>query len=97
MAIDDFANCFANKVSADVDKVKEVGEDEWKSFLNWWHDQTTETKGVIGLIATYGGGKLAAFLGVAVGDMVAAGLVLFLGGASWEILISSAVECGSQL
>lgn len=97
MAIDDFASCFAGKVSGDVDKVKELGEDGWKSFIAWWNGLSTETKAVIGIIATYGGSKLAALLGVALGDMVAGGVILFLGGASWEILISAAIDCSGQL
>lgn len=97
MAIDDFASCYAGKVSADVDKVKAVGEDGWKSLISWWNSLSTETKAVIGIIATYGGSKLAALLGVAVGDMVAGGVILFLGGASWTILIESAIDCSGQL
>src|SRR5262245_49263038 len=96
MAIDEFANCFANKVGADVDKVKDVGEDGWKTFVDWWNGLSGETKAVIGVIATYGGAKLAALLGVAVGDMVAGGVILFLGAASWTILVESAVDCSSQ-
>ena len=97
MAIDEFANCFANKVSVDVEQVKNVGEDGWRSLVSWWEGLSGTSKLVIGAIATYGGGKLAALLGVAVGDMVAGAVILFLGGVSWEILISSAVECSSQL
>jgi type IV secretory pathway VirB2 component (pilin) len=97
MAIDEFATCFANKVGADVDQVKNIGADGWKRLVDWWNGLSGPTKAVIGAIAAYGGTKLAALLGLAVGDMVAGGIVLFLGGASWEILISSAVDCSSQL
>jgi hypothetical protein len=97
MSFDDFASCYANKVSTDVDKVKEFGEDNWKKFTDWWHNQSDLTKGVIGAIAKYGGDKVAAFIGAALGDVVAAGLTLFAGGASWEILIQSAVECADRM
>jgi hypothetical protein len=97
MAIDEFANCFANKVSADVDAVKAIGEDGWKKFVDWWNGLSGTTKAVITAIATYGGSKLAALLGAALGDVIAGGVIAFLGGASWEILISAAVDCYSQL
>jgi hypothetical protein len=97
MAIDDFANCFANKVSADVEAVKNIGEDGWKKFVDWWNGLSDLTKKFIEKIATYGGTALAAFLGVELGDMIAGGVIAFLGGASWESLISAAVDCSSQL
>jgi NaMN:DMB phosphoribosyltransferase len=97
MAFDDFASCYANKVSADVDKVKEVGEENWKKFADWWHGLSDISKAVILAIAAYGGAKIAALIGAAVGDVVAGALILFAGGASWEILIQSAVECSDQM
>lgn len=97
MAIEDFANCFANKTGADVEEVKKVGADEWRKLVDWWNSLSAPTKVVIGAIATYGGTKLAALLGVAVGDMVAGAVVLFLGGMAWASLINSAVECAGEL
>lgn len=97
MPIDEFANCFANKTGADVDAITNVGEDGWRTLVNWYNSLSAPTKLVIGAIATYGGTKLAALLGVAVGDMVAGAVILFLGGVAWEVLIDSAVECAGQL
>lgn len=97
MAIEDFANCFATKTGADVDEVIKLGDEGWGKLVTWWNGLSGPTKAVIGAIAAYGGTKLAALLGLAVGDMVAGGVILFLGGMSWTFLIDSAVECSSQL
>jgi len=97
MAIDEFADCFANKVSADVDSVKRLGAEEWKKLADWWHSLSDIDKAVILAIATYGGSKIAALLGLALGDVIAGAAIAFAGGASWEILFNAAVECEGQL
>jgi hypothetical protein len=97
MSFDDFASCYANKVSTDVDKVKEFGEDNWKKFTDWWNSQSDINKAVMLAIASYEGAAIAALVGAALGDVVASGLILFAGGASWEVLIQSAVECSGQM
>lgn len=95
--MDDFANCFASKVSTDVDTVKKLGEDEWKKVADWWHSLSDIDKAVILAIAGYGGGKIAALLGATVGDVIAGGLIAFAGGMAWESLFNAAIECESKL
>ncbi len=97
MAIDEFANCFANKVYTDADTVKKLGAEEWKKLADWWHSLSDIDKAVILAIAAYGGSKIAALLGAALGDVIAVAAVAFAGGASWEILFNAAVECEGQL
>jgi predicted Abi (CAAX) family protease len=101
MSVEDFANCYANGVSGDVDtivnQVNSVGgSDTVKAIASWWSSLPSSVQAVVTFIAGYGGAKLGPWITAAVGASASELVILFLGGASWEILISNIVSCAEK-
>jgi hypothetical protein len=92
MAIEDFANCYVNKVGGDVDLVIEacqkIGIDNIRAIVA---AAAAAGLGAMTLLALEA--WVAANLGIAAWE----GIVLLLGAASWGAILDGFVSCVGQL
>jgi hypothetical protein len=106
MAIEDFAECYANRVETTVDAViddlKKLGVDGIRRFLSWFRSLDDTGQKLFFAMAT--SIAIPVFLGAlkliftrTVGPVAAAALIGLLGGASWALLVRSFIECEDRL
>jgi len=101
MAIDDFANCYANHVGTTVDAViddlRSIGSDQMTKFLVWFRGLGDADRALVLFLAGSLVSVLLKILNKAVGQTAAAGIVALLGGASWALLVKSCLDCEGSL
>ena len=101
MAIEEFAQCYAERVGTTVDAVIDdmvrLGEANIRVFLTWWRGLSEADRALVTLLAGIANGVLLKILTRSVS--VAAGTLLigFLGGASWVLLVRSFLDCEPRL
>jgi hypothetical protein len=92
MAIEDFANCYVNKVGGDVDlvvqAVQQIGVDNIRAIIA---AAGAAGLGVMTLVA------LEAWIVANLGIAAWQGIVLLLGAASWGAILDGFVSCVGQL
>ncbi|HSS11630.1 MAG TPA: hypothetical protein VLL25_17215 [Acidimicrobiales bacterium] len=96
MAIEDFANCYGNRVGGDVDTIldacKKIGVDDIRALV--------AAASAVGLGTWLSGITLAALEAYIVATLGVAAwqaLVLLLGAVAWSILIDAFIHCVDQL
>jgi hypothetical protein len=104
MSAEAYGTCIANKIGGDVDTVvgaiRHASEDAWRAFITWFRGLGDADRALFLAALSIGAGIvvkiLEAVLG-AVGEEIAAGLVILLGIAAWAAIIDALVECEPQL
>lgn len=101
MSVDDFANCYANRVGTTVDAViddlRKIGEDDLKQFLTWFRGLGDADRALVLFLAGTLTSVLLKICTKAVGQTAAAGIIALLGGASWALLVKSFADCEDQI
>lgn len=102
MAIEDFAECYANRVETTVDAViddlRKLGVDEIRSFLAWFRRQDdVKQRLFIAIFGIAGAAAVKVILTKIFGQVAAIALGGLLAGASWALLVRSFIECEDRL
>ncbi|WP_428338698.1 hypothetical protein [Mycobacterium sp.] len=101
MSVDDFGNCFANKIGTTVDAIiddlKKLGADGIQAVVNWWNNLDANSRGLVTVLAPFATTTLGVILTKALNATTAGALIAFLGGASWALLMKSFADCVGQL
>lgn len=101
MAIEDFANCYANRVGTTVDAViadlQSIGAQGVRSVVDWWNSLDANSRQLVTVLATFATTTLGVILTKALNATLAAALIAFLGGASWTLLVLAFNECSNLL
>jgi hypothetical protein len=96
MAIEDFANCYANRVGADVDTIiepiKNIGADNIRALA-----AAAAASGMLAWLSAVSLAALEAYIVAMLGVTVWQALVLLLGAVAWSILIDAFIHCVDQL
>ncbi|HEU4893507.1 MAG TPA: hypothetical protein VFT47_18255 [Vicinamibacterales bacterium] len=101
MAIEQFAECYAERVGTTVDAIIDdmvsFGETNIRAVIAWWRGLSEKQQKLVTKVAEAAAGVLEKILTRAVGVAAATLLIGFLGGASWALLILSFMDCESLL
>jgi hypothetical protein len=97
MAIDDFASCMGNRVTADVDEIKKLGESGWKQLIDWWKAIPDWFKYYLTWVAGANKERLGKAITAIFGAEAWEVVTILLGAVAWGVLIDSAIECEGQL
>lgn len=106
MAIEDFAECYANRVGTTVDAViddlKKLGVDGIHRFLSWFRSLDDTGQKLFLALATSvivpaGLGAVKLVLNKTVAPVAGAAIGGLLAGASWALLVRSFIECENRL
>jgi hypothetical protein len=96
MAIEDFANCYANRVGADVDTIvepiKNIGADNIRALV-----AAASAAGLGAWLSAVSLAALEAYVVATLGVTIWEALVLLLGAVAWSILIDAFIHCANQL
>jgi len=101
MGIEEFAQCYADRVGTTVDAVREdvsrLGAETIQAFLAWWRGLSEADRALVTLLASIANGVLLKILTRSVGAVAGGALIALLGGASWALLVRSFLDCESRL
>ncbi|MER9228289.1 hypothetical protein NKI39_22150 [Mesorhizobium sp. M0664] len=101
MAIEEFAECYAEHVGTTVDAVindlRQLGADNIRAFVSWFRGLSEADRALVGIVASTATGVLLKILTKGVGEFIGVCLVGLLGGASWALLVRSCIDCEERL
>ncbi|MFI6598368.1 hypothetical protein ACIBHX_19090 [Nonomuraea sp. NPDC050536] len=101
MAVQEFGECYAMRVGTTVDAIiddlNRAGADGIKRFLAWWRGLSDADRALVTLLAGIATSVLLKVLTKAVSQVLGMCILGLLGGASWALLIKSAVDCEPKL
>ncbi len=101
MAVQEFAQCFSVHVEKTVDQiiadVNQLGEDNLRSFLTWFRGLSDADRALFLAVAGIANSVLLKILTKAVGQTIAMGILGFVAGTSWTLLVLAFLECGDRL
>ncbi|WP_214317322.1 hypothetical protein [Nonomuraea sediminis] len=101
MAVQEFGECYAERVGTTVDSIiddlNRAGAEDIKRFLTWWRSLSDADRALAGILASIATAVLLKVLTKAVSQVLGMCILGLLGGASWVLLIKSAVECEPRL
>lgn len=96
MAVEDFANCYVNRVGGDVDTVitavEKIGVDAIRNIV-----AAALAAGATVTVTALAGAALEAYIVATFGISAWEGIVLLLGAASWAAIIDGFIHCAGQL
>jgi hypothetical protein len=96
MAIEDFANCYANRVGGDVDTIldacNKIGVDDIRALV-----AAASAAGLGVWLTGITMAALEAYIVVTLGVTAWQAIVLLLGAVAWSILIDGFIHCADQL
>jgi hypothetical protein len=101
MAIEEFAECYAERVGTTVDFVindlRQLGADNIRSFLSWYRSLSEADRALVNTLAGVASAVVLKILTKAVGEFVGVCLIGLLGAASWALLVRSCIDCEGRL
>jgi hypothetical protein len=101
MPLEEFGNCYANRVGTTVDAITEelhsLGADGVRAVVDWWRNLDADSRSLVQVLAGFATTTLGIILSKALNQTTAKALILFLGGASWVLLMRSFADCVDQL
>lgn len=101
MSVQQFAECYSGHVEKTVDQVladiQQLGEDALRAFLSWFRALSDADRALFLAVAGIANAVLLKILNKAVGEVIAVGIIAFVGGASWALLARAFLDCGSLL
>jgi hypothetical protein len=97
MAIEDFGNCYAQRVGTTVDAIiddlRRIGEDNIRRLVDWWANLNDSSKDLIKVVTPVATAVLSVMLTKLLNVQAAVAIIAVLGGASWALLIISFTDC----
>jgi hypothetical protein len=102
MAIEEFAECYAEHVgttvAAVIDDLRQLGADNIRAFVSWYRGLSDADRSLVNVLAAgIAIPVVRTILTKALGPVIGAGLIALLGGASWALLVRACIECEKRL